>query len=341
MPSDETAQTNSAHPYSALTPELILDAVETYGTRCTGGLLALNSYENRVYRVETEDGRVLVAKFYRPNRWSDRAILEEHAFVRLLAEHDIPAVPPLAAAGSTLSRHRGFRFAVFPWQPGRAPELNHADERVMLGRYLGRLHRLGAAAAFVERPVLTVQNRGYEPVAYLLKNNFIPGYLRAAFQTLAETLLHRIEAMFAGAAYRSLRLHGDCHLGNILWTATGAHIVDFDDCCMGPAVQDIWMLLSGPREDRALQLADVLQGYTQFADFDPIELQLIEPLRSLRILHYSAWLARRWDDPAFPRNFPWFNTDRYWEEQILALREQQALLDEEPLPWRDKTGMNR
>ena len=338
MPANETIHLSSTHPYTALTPELILDAVETYGVRCTGGLLALNSYENRVYRVETDEGGVLVAKFYRPRRWSDDAILEEHAFVQLLAEHDIPAIPPLTANGATLNHHGGFGFAVFPWQPGRASELNHPDERAMLGRYLGRLHRLGLAAPFRDRPVLTIQNRGNEPVAYLLKNGFIPDYLHTPFETLAETLLRTIEQTFAGIDHRVLRLHGDCHLGNILWTPAGAHIVDFDDCCMGPAIQDIWMLLSGTREERALQLADVLDGYTQFADFNPSELQLIEPLRTLRMLHYSAWLARRWDDPAFPRNFPWFNTTRYWEEQILALREQQALLQEEPLPWLDKQG---
>src|SRR5229473_2386279 len=212
-----TVHLSSTHPYTALTPELILDAVETYGVRCTGGLLALNSYENRVYRVETEEGGVLVAKLYRPRRWSDAAILEEHAFVRLLAEHDIPAIPPLAANGATLNHHRGFGFAVFPWQPGRASELNHPDERVMLGRYLGRLHRLGAAAPFRDRPMLTIQNHGHEPVAYLLENGFIPDYLHAPFKTLAETLLRATEQIFAGVDHRTLRLHGDCHLGNILW----------------------------------------------------------------------------------------------------------------------------
>lgn len=324
---------HQTHPYESLTPDVILDAVESCGPRCTGAFLALNSYENRVYRVETEDDGLLVAKFYRPARWSDAAIREEHSFVRLLADHEIPAVPPLMLAGETLHTHSGFRFALFGWQPGRASELGQPHEREMLGRYLGRIHRLGAAAPFTQRPTLTVDERGRESVAYVLEHDFVPEYLRTPYATLAQTLLARIDDVFKAAPNRALRLHGDCHLGNLLWTDHGAHFVDFDDCLMGPAVQDLWMLLSGDRVDAALQLDDVLAGYTQFADFDPAELRLIEPLRTLRMLHYSAWLARRWDDPAFPRAFPWFNTARYWEEQILALREQQALLDEEPLVW--------
>ncbi len=329
------------HPYNALTPEVILDAVERFGVRCTGGLLALNSYENRVYRVDTEEHGPLAAKFYRPGRWSAAAILEEHAFAHLLAEHEIPAVAPRARDGETLAEHHGFRYAVFPWQPGRTSELGRTEEREMLGRFLGRLHRLGAAAPFAHRPTISVRERGYEAVAELLAGSFIPDYLREPYAGLTDLLLRRIDAAFAAVPYGSLRLHGDCHLSNILWTDAGPHLVDFDDCCMGPAVQDLWMLLSGTREEATLQLADVLTGYTQFADFDAAELRLIEPLRTLRMLHYSAWLARRWDDPAFPRAFPWFNSQRYWEDQILALREQQAALDEEPLSWREDSGFNR
>lgn len=332
---------HQTHPYDALTPDVILDAVESCGPRCTGAFLALNSYENRVYRIDTEDEGLLVAKFYRPGRWSDAAIDEEHVFVRLLAEHEIPAVPPLVHAGATLHTHAGFRFALFPWQPGRASELGQPHEREMLGRYLGRIHRLGAVAPFTARPTLNVDERGREAVAYVLEHEFVPDYLRTPYASLAQTLIERIEAIFAAVPYRALRLHGDCHLSNLLWTDQGAHFVDFDDCIMGPAVQDLWMLLSGDRTDAALQLDDLLAGYTQFADFDPAELRLIEPLRTLRMLHYSAWLARRWDDPAFPRAFPWFNAQRYWEEQILALREQQALLDEEPLTWGGEDRFNR
>jgi Ser/Thr protein kinase RdoA (MazF antagonist) len=327
---------NTIHPYEALTPDRILDAVESFGLRCTGGLLALNSYENRVYRVDTEERGPLVAKFYRPQRWSDAAILEEHAFVRELAEQEIPAVCPLVRTdGLTLCEHAGFRYTLFPWQPGRAPELNTADERRMLGRYLGRLHRVGRAARFQHRPTLTVDSYGRESVAYLLDKQFIPAYLEPAYRSLTDQLLRSIDATFSAIEARQLRLHGDCHLGNILWTESGAHIVDFDDCRMGPAVQDLWMLLSGERADMQEQLTAVLEGYTQFMDFEPGELGLIEPLRTLRLLHYSAWLARRWDDPAFPHNFPWFNSTRYWEEQVLALREQEALLNEAPLVWFD------
>jgi Ser/Thr protein kinase RdoA (MazF antagonist) len=324
----------TTHPYDALTPDCILDAVETFGLRCTGGLLALNSYENRVYRVDTEESGPVVAKFYRPERWPDAAIQEEHDFVRELAAQEIPAVAPLRRAdGLSLATHAGFRFALYPWQPGRAPELNDAEDRRMLGRYLGRLHRVGRSTPFQHRPALSPTSFGREPVAYLLDHRCIPSYLEPAYRSLTEQLLDTIDSTYAGVAPRRLRLHGDCHLGNLLWTQTGPHIVDFDDCRTGPGVQDLWMLLSGGREEMQPQLTAVLEGYTQFMDFDAAELALIEPLRTLRLLHYSAWLARRWDDPAFPRNFPWFNTTRYWEEQVLALREQEALLNEPPLAW--------
>ena len=324
-----------AHPYDGLVPEIILAAVERYGERATGGLLALNSYENRVYRVDTESGPV-AAKFYRPQRWSDAAILEEHAFARELADHDIPAVAPLShSGGSTLSSYAGFRYALFPWQPGRAPELNTSEDYTVLGRYLGRLHRLGAAAPFTARQTLTIEGFGHRSVTVLLESGFIPDYLREIFRGLAQLLLPQIESLFAAAGQvLQLRLHGDCHLSNILWSETGPHLVDFDDCLTGPSIQDLWMLLSGARADMERQLADVLTGYSQFAEFNPAELRLIEPLRTLRILRYNAWLAQRWDDPAFPHNFPWFTSQRFWEEQIQALREQQALLNEPPLTWR-------
>ncbi len=324
-----------AHPYDALTPGVILDAVEKYGVRCTGGMLALNSYENRVYRIETESHGPLVAKFYRPARWTDGAILEEHAFVQMLTDHEIPAVAPLPYDGKhTLNHHAGFRFAVFPWQPGRAPEFNNADDRIMLGRYLGRLHRLGAAQAFRHRRRLSVEEFGRQSVTCLVQSEFIPAELRDAFRAITEYLLPPVEEAFRAAGDIAwLRLHGDCHLGNILWADSGPYFVDFDDCMMGPSIQDLWMLLSGEHDDRERYLADFLSGYTQFAEFNAAELRLIEPLRTLRLLHYNAWLARRWGDPAFPHNFPWFNTQRYWEEQILTLRQQAAALDEPPLSW--------
>jgi Ser/Thr protein kinase RdoA (MazF antagonist) len=325
----------SAHPYAALTPEVILDAVETFGLRCTGALHALASYENRVYRVETEERGPVAAKFYRPERWPDAAIREEHQFALELVTQEIPVVAPLTRAdGDTLGHHAGFRVALFPWQPGRASELNSREEREVLGRDLGRLHRVGRSARFQHRPTLGVEDFGREPVEYLLAHDFLPDYLQASYRTLTGQLLERIAASFEAIAPRSLRLHGDCHLGNLLWTDGAPHLVDLDDCRTGPAVQDLWMLLSGTHADMEQQLGQVLGGYTQFMEFDPAELALIEPLRTLRLLHYSAWLARRWHDPAFPRNFPWFNTARYWEEQLQQLREQLAALDEPLLAWR-------
>jgi Ser/Thr protein kinase RdoA (MazF antagonist) len=335
----------STHPYTALIPEVILDAVETFGLRCTGALYALNSYENRVYRVETEERGPIAAKFYRPGRWPDEAIREEHEFALELAAQEIPVVAPLPRAdGATLAAHAGFRFTLFPWQGGRVSELNLRAEREILGRYLGRLHRVGRSRQFQHRPTLTVDDYGREAARYILENRFLPDYLEIPYRTLTDQLLALIGARFEAIAPQHLRLHGDCHLGNLLWTeprqddgneqGRSVHIVDFDDCRTGPAMQDLWMLLSGTRADMEQQLGDVLAGYTRFMEFDASELALLEPLRTLRLLHYSAWLARRWDDPAFPINFPWFNTPRYWEEQILNLREQLALLEEPPLAWR-------
>lgn len=325
---------SSTHPYDDLTPEVILDATETFGWRCTGALLALNSYENRVYRIDIDDAEPVVAKFYRPGRWSDAAIQEEHAFTLMLAEHEIPAVAPLTRAdGRTLCEHAGFRFALFPWARGRTPELNSADDRRLLGRYLGRLHRLGRAERFQHRLRLNVQSYGHQPVALLQQSAFIPDELRTSYFRIAEMLLPRLEEIFGQTADAAIRLHGDCHIGNVLWGMQAPLLVDFDDCLSAPAIQDLWMMLSGERDEMEALLADYLAGYTEFMEFDPSELRLIEPLRTLRMLHHSAWLASRWDDPAFPRAFPWFSARRYWEDQILALRQQLALLDEEPLNW--------
>jgi Ser/Thr protein kinase RdoA (MazF antagonist) len=323
---------NSAHPYDDLTPDVILDAVETHGVRCTGELMALNSYENRVYRVGIEDSAPIAVKFYRPGRWSDEAILEEHRFTSMLMQHEIPVVAPTPDDDdNTLSVHRSFRFTIFPWQPGRVPELNRPEDFAIVGRYLGRLHALGRTEAFAHRPTITLESFGTEAVTYLRSNGFIPAHLEPAYDSLTAQLLERIEEYLAATDATLIRLHGDCHLGNLLWTETGPHIVDFDDCRMGPAVQDLWMLLAGERGEQEHQLANVLAGYTEFCDFNMAELRLIESMRTLRMLHYSAWLAQRWDDPAFPMAFPWFNTTRYWEEHVLSLREQQAALAEPPL----------
>ena len=319
-------------PYAGLTPETVLDALEGAGLRGDGRLLALNSYENRVYQVWLEDGSSVVAKFYRPGRWSDAQILEEHAFVHELAEHEIPAVAPLVLEGRTLAEHAGFRLAVFPRRGGRTPELDRRDTLQWIGRFIGRIHAVGAARPFAERPALDAQSFGREPRDWLLGHGFVPPDLLQAWTSAADLALQGVARCYERAgAVRALRLHGDCHAGNVLWTDQGPHFVDFDDARSGPAVQDLWMLLSGGRADMTRQLGEVLAGYEQFREFDPRELHLVEALRTLRLVHYSAWIARRWDDPAFPAAFPWFNTQRYWQDRILELREQIALMDEEPL----------
>ncbi len=320
-------------PYAKLTPDTVLDALESVGLACDGRQLALNSYENRVYQVGVEDGAPVVAKFYRPGRWSDAAILEEHAFTTQLAEREIPAVPALALNGTTLHRHSGFRFAVFPRQGGRAPEIDAPGVREWLGRFIGRIHAVGATDKFHHRPTLDIASFGEAPRDYLVDHDFIPPDLLAAWTSVVDQSLDGVRRCFERAgAVASQRLHGDCHLGNVLWTDHGPHFVDFDDARLGPAIQDLWMLLSGDRAQMALQLGELLDGYEQFADFERRELHLVEALRTLRLIHYSGWIARRWRDPAFPAAFPWFNTQRYWQDRVLELREQIALMDEAPLP---------
>jgi Ser/Thr protein kinase RdoA (MazF antagonist) len=320
------------HPFSALDPACVLDALDSVGLRGDGRLLALNSYENRVYQVGIEDGRPVVVKFYRPQRWSDAAILEEHAFVAELVEREIPVVGALSLNGGTLHRHQDFRFAVFPNHGGRAPELEDPATLEWTGRFIGRIHAVGAVTPFAVRPALDRQSFGIEPRDYLLQHGFIPQSLLEAYTSVVNLALDGVQRCHDRAGDVSpLRLHGDCHAGNILWTDAGPHFVDFDDSRMGPAVQDLWMMLSGERADMVRQMSDILAGYEDFCDFDPRQLHLLEALRTLRLIHYSAWLARRWDDPAFPRAFPWFNTERYWQDRILELREQVALMDEAPL----------
>jgi len=319
-------------PYAGLTPETVLDALDAVGLRGDGRLLALNSYENRVYQVWLEDGGSVVAKFYRPGRWSDGQILEEHAFVQELAEREVPAVAPLAPGGRTLAEHAGFRFSVFPRRGGRTPELDRPDTLKWIGRFIGRIHAVGATRPFALRPALDAESFGREPRDWLLEHRFVPPDLLDAWRSVADLALASVAHCYERAGVvRTLRLHGDCHAGNILWTDDGPHFVDFDDARSGPAVQDLWMLLSGDRAEMTQQLDDVLAGYEQFREFEPRELHLVEALRTLRLIHYSAWIARRWDDPAFPAAFPWFNTQRYWQDRILELREQIALMDEPAL----------
>lgn len=323
---------DAQHPYDRLTPDLVLDAVEAAGARPTGSVLALNSYENRVYQIGDEEAGFLVAKFYRPGRWSDGQIYEEHAFSQELAGLEIPVVAPIAGAdGDTLSRHAGFRLALFPRRGGRAPELDDPDTLYRLGQFIGRLHAVGAARDFRLRPTLTPADFGHASVGYLLANECVPREYVGEYRSLAEALMDEVDARFAATDFRTIRLHGDMHAGNVLWTDSGAHLVDLDDSRMGPAVQDIWLLLNGERADMQRQLGEILDGYEEFFDFDRRELALVEPLRTLRLLHYAAWLARRWADPAFPMAFPWFGSVRYWEEQILTLREQRERMREAPL----------
>jgi Ser/Thr protein kinase RdoA (MazF antagonist) len=315
------------HPYAALTPEVVLDALAALGLRPDGRLLALSSYENRVYQVWLDDEAPVVAKFYRPGRWSEAQIDEEHAFARELAEREIPVVAP-----SGKGTFKNFIYAVYPRRGGRTPELGDLNTLEWIGRFLGRIHAVGAAQPFRFRESLTVQSFGHDARAYLLEHDFVPADLLDAWKAVTQQALQGVEQCYARAGEtRSIRLHGDCHPGNILWTDDGPHFVDLDDARMGPAMQDLWMLLSGDRAAMSAQLKKVLSGYEQFMEFDRKELNLLEALRTLRLVHYSAWIARRWDDPAFPAAFPWFNTQRYWQDRILELREQIALMQEEPL----------
>jgi Ser/Thr protein kinase RdoA (MazF antagonist) len=320
-------------PFASLTPDCVMNALDSAGFRSDGRLLALHSYENRVYRIGIEDGPPVVAKFYRPGRWSNAAILEEHAFLHELAEAELPVVPALpGTGGSTLQEFGGFRFAVFPRQGGHAPEINERSTLERMGRLIGRIHAVGALRSYRDRPALDIASFGVEPSEYLLSHGIVPADLAEVYRSVVLAALDRVRDCFGRAgAVRSLRLHGDCYAGNLLWTDDGPHFVDFDDSRMGPAVQDLWMLLSGERLEMAQQMSHLLAGYECFFEFDRRELHLIEALRTLRLIHYSAWLARRWDDPAFPPAFPWFGTSRYWQDRILELHEQVAAMDEPPL----------
>ncbi len=334
------------HPFEALTPDVIIDAVEGAGFLCDGRVLALGSYENRVYQVGLEEGDPVVVKFYRPGRWSDAAILEEHAFALELAAAEIPVVAPLVVEevdsrsgqsplgavpgeSQSLLRHAGFRYAIYPRRGGHWPELATEDDRRWMGRFLGRIHMVGGRRRFEHRPTLSVEAMGRQSVEYLLGSELVPEYVAHRYERVVTELLELVESSFAGVGeIRFLRIHGDCHRNNVLWTpSAGPHFIDLDDCMAGPAIQDLWMLLAGEPAELRSQLEDFLEGYTQFADFDYREIPLIEPLRALRMVHYAAWLARRWDDPAFPKAFPWFGEARYWERHVAELEEQCFAVD--------------
>lgn len=323
---------NTNTPYDNLHPDLILNAIESAGFHCSGSLFALNSYENRVYQIGLEDAEPLIAKFYRPGRWSNEAILEEHQFSLELVEHEIPVVAPLIFSNKkTLGEFAGYRFAVFPRRGGRTVELDNLDHLEWMGRFIGRLHAISNCNTFKHRMTLDVASYGYKPYRFLIDNNFIPDSLKIDFCSTLEMLLEKIESLIKQVGpLQSIRLHGDCHAGNVLWNEAGPVIVDLDDCLRGPAVQDIWMLLTGDNLDQInLQLNTILRGYREFYDFNPRELHLIEALRTLRMIHYAAWLAKRWEDPAFPLNFPWFNTFNYWRELLQDLNDQVISLDQQ------------
>ncbi len=320
------------HPYYSLTPDKVMDAVESQGFECDARIFPLNSYENRVYQVGLEEAEPVIVKFYRPGRWRAEQIQEEHDFSLELAELEVPVVAPWRnPAGESLFRHEEFLFAIYPRRGGRAPDLEAPDDLEVLGRLLGRLHAVGRQRPFAHRPALTVQSFGVDSVEFLLSSGAVPESLQPSYEAVAFPLLEGISSAFAAVDCAAIRLHGDCHPGNILWRDGAAHFVDLDDARSGPAVQDIWMLLTGDRPHQTAALGDVMEGYQQFNEFNFAELALIEPLRALRSMHYAAWLARRWEDPSFPMHFPWFGDERYWGEHILTLREQLEALQEPPL----------
>ncbi len=321
----------TARPFEALSPDVVLDAAASVGIEGDGRLLALNSYENRVYQLGTDAGN-LVLKFYRAGRWSDAQIAEEHEFTAEMAAAELPVAAPLQIHGATLFRYRDYRFCAFPWMPGRAPELDAAQSLTILGRAIARVHQVGCVRPFRVRPRLTSQRLGWEARASVLASGLMPQDLTARYEEVSGELLEAVEGIFEAAGeVAAIRIHGDCHLGNLLWNERGPVFVDLDDCMMGPRVQDLWMLLSGTAAEQQRQWGEILEGYQQFANFDYREVLLVEALRSLRMLHHAAWVAQRWQDPAFPRAFPWFGERRNWENYVLDLMEQSSNMREQPL----------
>jgi Ser/Thr protein kinase RdoA (MazF antagonist) len=323
--------TEVAFHFQALTPELILDGIESLGIYPETGLLALNSYENRVYQFRCDDGLRYVAKFYRPERWSQAQIQEEHDYALALAAEDIPIAAPCVFEGKTLHHYKGFMFTLFPSIGGRAFEVDNLDQLEAVGRFVGRIHQYAAKEKFAHREGLNPQILGVEPLAYLRQSGMVSPGMAEAFFTVAEQVLAKAQAIWQQHNFNTIRLHGDLHPGNILWTPDGPGFVDLDDARQGPAIQDLWMMVTGDRQQQLLQLDILLEGYQEFCDFDMRQLALIEPLRALRMLHYNAWLAKRWSDGAFPMNFPWFGDIKYWEQQTLSFKEQLSVLDEPPL----------
>ena len=318
----------TAFNFAELSPALILDAIESVGIRVDSGLLALNSYENRVYQFTADDRRRYVVKFYRPQRWTEAQLLEEHGFALELAEHEIPLVAPILYNDNSLLRYQGYYFAIFPSAGGRQFEVDNLEQLEWMGRFIGRMHQVAKGKDFLYRPSFNVDAYLHQPLLALRSNELVPEQLKPAFFAILEQVVEQAAGMYQCAT--PIRLHGDCHPGNILWR-DGPTFVDLDDCRSGPAIQDLWMMLSGDRIQQTLQLDTLVSAYAEFSDFDHSQLQLIEALRAMRMVHYMAWLSKRWQDPAFPQAFPWFASDKYWEQQILALKEQLSALREPAL----------
>lgn len=319
----------SVFDFTSLSPDLILDGIESTGLQVDSGLLALNSYENRVYQFHDENLVKYVTKFYRPQRWTEEALREEHDFAFELVEQELPIVAPLRIAGESLFNHQGYHFAIYPCRGGRIFEVDNLDQLEWMGRFVGRIHAVSAKTPFEHRPIFTREEMLVQAREIIVQSGFVPKSIEVAFYTILDQVID-----VANQQYQTngiIRLHGDCHAGNILWTDDGPHFVDLDDCRMGPAIQDLWMMLSGDRQQQLLQLDTLLSGYEEFFEFDTKQLALIESLRTMRVVNYMAWLCKRWQDPAFPHSFPWFNTERYWEEQILMLKEQMSALQQPPL----------
>lgn len=316
--------------FASLSPETIIDGLESAGFSVASGLLALNSYENRVYQFHDDDSVKYVTKFYRPNRWSLAQIHEEHDFALELAAEELPLVAPLVRDGQSLFHHQGFDFAVFPCRGGRIFEVDNLDHLEWMGRFIGRIHAIGNKSPFQHRPMINTDESLLQARDILTNTpDMVTRGLQTAFYTILDQVIELTLNQYKPD--KQIRLHGDCHAGNILWTDAGPHFVDLDDCRTGPAIQDLWMMLSGDRQQQLLQLDTLLSGYEEFFSFEHSQLRLIESLRSMRLINYMAWLTKRWQDPAFPRNFPWFNTEKYWEQQILMLKEQFAILHEPAL----------
>ncbi|WP_158966374.1 serine/threonine protein kinase [Paraglaciecola sp. L3A3] len=314
--------------FSGLNPDLILDAIESVDIRVESGLLALNSYENRVYQFIAEDKKRYVVKFYRPQRWTQLQIQEEHDFSIELANHEIPVVPPIQYAGQSLHEYKGYYFAIFNSVGGRQFEVDNLDQLEWMGRFVGRMHAVAKSAKFKYRPEISINEHLVLPLQELQNSTLIPQGLHSPFFTILQQVTTLASEQFFNS--QPIRLHGDCHPGNILWR-DGPTFVDLDDCRSGPAIQDLWMMLSGDRHQQFVQLDTLIAAYEEFHHFDSSQLALIEPLRAMRMVHYMAWLSKRWQDPAFPQAFPWFADGKYWEQQILALKEQFSALHEQPI----------